>query len=669
MLEDVHAQVDFETAVGQDTDVFQAARKARRRRGRTVPDQVVRTAVIVVDRTVKTVPQAEIDTQVDLVVALPRKIAVTRAGLRNADLAVGFPDRPEVGVGIRSRKLVAGHTVVDAQFQFVDPRSVVHEALALDTPCGAHRPEVAPLVVLEARRSVVAVRTREEILAGVVIVHTCEIAFDGGHHGARGRAVAILRNGVAQFGDARVENIFLVGVHDTLVGLAELVADQYVEVVVLLDGLVPVEHLLGVVREIVVVVLLDKTVVGRRGSRTVFIVIIEGIHPVHVVQREVGRKLEILQEYDLAVEIGVEVVANRVVDIAAHRLHGVREVVERVELILRCTVGRKGRAVALLVHLRAVGIVTDVTVQVAGVVRHGGVLPHRPQEHVARVGPRIAGAVNIAAGIRKVRPDLQPFGGLCIEGGATRVTLESRHDYIRGVFEEAARNVVVHLVVAAADAQRVFLTELLGEQVVVVVVGIKQFRVGIELARGGVDQRRTVGNLIGHVVSEHGHEVGVRSIGKRSMARPRIIRLKVVIKPAVYIFVIVAGVLHGLMLFDTLLVPTPLGFEHDVGLLVARSLLRGDENHAVCGTRTVQRIGSGILRHDDRLDIERVDRRKRRRIRHAVDDDQCGLGSVDRTDTADDDRSVVTGLSRRTVRLHTGNGAFQHSRSGSNGGL
>ena len=54
-----------------------------------------RTAVIVVDRTVKTVPQAEIDTQVDLVVALPRKIAVTRAGLRNADLAVGFPDRPE----------------------------------------------------------------------------------------------------------------------------------------------------------------------------------------------------------------------------------------------------------------------------------------------------------------------------------------------------------------------------------------------------------------------------------------------------------------------------------------------------------------------------------------------------------------------------------------------
>ena len=133
------------------------------------------------------------------------------------------------------------------------------------------------------------------------------------------------------------------------------------------------------------------------------------------------------------------------------------------------------------------------------------------------------------------------------------------------------------------------------------------------------------------------------------MARPRIIRLKVVIKPAVYIFVIVAGVLHGLMLLDTLLVPAPLGFEHDVGLLVARPLLRGDENHAVCGTRTVERIGGGILRHDDRLDIERVDRRKRRRIRHTVDDDQCGLGSVDRTDTADDDRSVVTGLSRRAV--------------------
>ena len=31
MLEDVHAQVDFENAVSHDTDVFQAARKARRR--------------------------------------------------------------------------------------------------------------------------------------------------------------------------------------------------------------------------------------------------------------------------------------------------------------------------------------------------------------------------------------------------------------------------------------------------------------------------------------------------------------------------------------------------------------------------------------------------------------------------------------------------------------
>ena len=162
-----------------------------------------------------------------------------------------------------------------------------------------------------------------------------------------------------------------------------------------------------------------------------------------------------------------------------------REVVERVELILRRTVGRKGRAVALFVHLRAVGIVADVTVQVAGVVRHGGVLPHRPQEHVTRVGTRIAGAVDVAARIRKVRPDLQPLGGLCIEGGPARVTLESRHDYIRGVFEEAARNVVVHLVVAAADAQRVFLTELLGEQVVVVVVGIEQFRVELSLPVAG----------------------------------------------------------------------------------------------------------------------------------------------------------------------------------------
>ena len=248
---------------------------------------------------------------------------------------------------------------------------------------------------------------------------------------------------------------------------------------------------------------------------------------------------------------------------------------------------------------------------------------------------------------RYVGAELQPVGNLSVNGSAARITLERRHDHVRGVVEEVARHVVVHLVVTAADAERVLLTELLGEEVVVVVVGIEQLCIGVQTAGLEIDQGLALGKFVCHVVAQYIEEVVVCT--SCSIGMGIAICRKVVVQTSVCPLVVVAGVLHGLVLADTHLVPAPLGLEGDVSLLVAGALLRGDEDDTVRSTRSVEGVCSGILRNDYRLDVERVDRRQSRRVRHTVDNDKGSLITVDRTDTADVYRGVGTRLTRRAV--------------------
>ncbi len=100
------------------------------------------------------------------------------------------------------------------------------------------------------------------------------------------------------------------------------------------------------------------------------------------------------------------------------------------------------------------------------------------------------------------------------------------------------------------------------------------------------------------------------------------------------------------------------------GHAVALSGLGGHHHHAVGRTRTVERVRHGVFRHGDRLDVGGIDVGEFAVERHAVDDDQRAVAGRKRTDTADDDRRILTGLARAVDNLQTGHGALQRIGDG-----
>ena len=70
-------------------------------------------------------------------------------------------------------------------------------------------------------------------------------------------------------------------------------------------------------------------------------------------------------------------------------------------------------------------------------------------------------------------------------------------------------------------------------------------------------------------------------------------------------------------------------------------LFRGDEDHAVGALRSVDGRRGGILQNVDRLDVARVDRGERLVVGNTVEHDQRVVARVGRTRAADADRTSV----------------------------
>ena len=92
-------------------------------------------------------------------------------------------------------------------------------------------------------------------------------------------------------------------------------------------------------------------------------------------------------------------------------------------------------------------------------------------------------------------------------------------------------------------------------------------------------------------------------------------------------------------------------------------LARGDENHAVGSTRTVDGRRRSIFEHLHRNDVLRVDLLQIAGVApgESVDDHQRGIRTVERRVTADTHRRRSSGILRGVDHLHAGHAALQQS--------
>ena len=108
------------------------------------------------------------------------------------------------------------------------------------------------------------------------------------------------------------------------------------------------------------------------------------------------------------------------------------------------------------------------------------------------------------------------------------------------------------------------------------------------------------------------------------------------------------------------LVDTEVALVVELQRLVLLTILRGDDDHTVCSTRTVDSTCRCVLQHLNGLDVVRREVADGSTHGHAVNDVQRGCATK-RTNTTDAHRRVGTGL---TVRgdLHTSNLTLEHRR-------
>ena len=98
--------------------------------------------------------------------------------------------------------------------------------------------------------------------------------------------------------------------------------------------------------------------------------------------------------------------------------------------------------------------------------------------------------------------------------------------------------------------------------------------------------------------------------------------------------------------------------ERHLGVAVTASL--GIDHDDTVGTAgSIEGAGRGVLEHGDRLDVLGVDRADRTRVGDTVHDIERRGAGVERTEAADGDRGVRTGLSGSGGGLHAGHLTFK----------
>ena len=504
------------------------------------PDHVVDGDVVVVDRPVEAIPQAEIEADVEGLFLLPGQAGVYVVAETQRD--VGRNDvGPAVSISVGSvipglvarvavhAALVTHYAVVGAQFQVGQPGRIGQPGFARKTPCAAYGPEGAPagVVVPEFRRTVSANRCRYVVFVIVVVVRPHEVAFesfliDPAADTAEGGA-AVQRKEVRKCLKVGNDRTLRLVVQAVTAVPVELVADQSVHVVLaVIVG--PVQGLLRV-DVVVFIVILAPCAAGRYGTAG-YGVPVTAAHRKGLVGRKVGLECEVFEELGFHITADVDVVRDRLVLVVVQ------------DVIQVCgRGGTAGRTDYRSVLFRCRGVlfvacgIQDVrTISIALEERNQGALTVHPPEYVGDGAARVTAVARCRglygpAAVSHVDTGFQPFGDLRVDVAADVVAVELRSLNVRGVFQVTGRDEVVGLVGGAADRNVVLLAETVLQEMAVPGIPVKQFSVRIEFARHRIDQVST-----GH------RRTGRRTAAGRDVFCPRnvvehIIAQRVLCKP------------------------------------------------------------------------------------------------------------------------------------------
>ena len=326
-FDDVYAQFDLDTLVAHLRVVAVDRRLAETDGDRLSPDHVVDGDVVVVDRPVEAIPQAEIEADVEGLFLLPGQAGVYVVaeaqcdGCRNdVDTAVSISVGSIVPLLVARVAvhtiLVTHYTVVGTQFQVGQPGRIGQPGFARKTPCAAYGPEGAPagVVVPEFRRTVSANRCRYVVFVIVVVVRPHEVAFQ--------RFLFLAAADTAESGAAvqceEVRECLEIGnerslgfvVQPVAAVPVELMADHGVHVVLaVIVG--PVQGLLRV-DVVVLAVVLAPCAAGRYGTAG-YGVPVAAAHRKGLVGRKVGLECEVFEELGFHITADVDVVRDRLV--------------------------------------------------------------------------------------------------------------------------------------------------------------------------------------------------------------------------------------------------------------------------------------------------------------------------------------------------------------------
>ncbi len=146
-----------------------------------VAEKVLLTAVEVVQRTVDTVVEhRKVNTDVPVLAFFPFEIGIDVLARTPyleifSVIEIVAEARHRIYRQIAAEVLVAGNTVVGADFQVIEPFDVFHELFLRNTPTHRYGGEIAPLVVLsEFRRTFMAQGCSEKIFTFIVVAYTAE---------------------------------------------------------------------------------------------------------------------------------------------------------------------------------------------------------------------------------------------------------------------------------------------------------------------------------------------------------------------------------------------------------------------------------------------------------------------------------------------------------------
>ncbi len=484
-------------------------------------------------------------------------------------------------------------TVTDLEFQEVDYILCrLHPRLGVDVPCGTHRPEITPTVLLgETRRGVTAIGCGDIVLAVVVVLGLCQDTLRC--IVVRQRTRLRIENGVANLGYIGREEFGLLTVVGRVGVVVVLVTEQEVHIVQTGETVVVGKEVLLVDRQVTVA--LDIRRAARSGVLT-----IEGVHGLlvtaaKIVDTDIGSGFQTLIEL------------YGCVPLACEHIVGIFRYIEcdcrsRVGLTHEGTLGTCCHRSTVTIVINGIAVVVDGdrTVGVAHIERVDRRHEVADIEEVTRrSGGIVTGLLGriLLVGMRITHrsAEFEPFLCLIVHIDTARKTLIVRVLDDTRVVQVTCRSKVVDLVCRAGHIEVVLLTEVVGLEefvvptvgrIVVVAVVVAERGVGVEFAVG-TDKalpRRNGIDLIAETAVVGVEQIGVGilvGIG-RGLTRKEL----AVVKTLIECLVVHGRVGHHRVGRHLARVGTPLGIDGDLCVLGVTAA-GGNQHHTIGTTRTV----------------------------------------------------------------------------------